>query len=439
MRIGSRVTSGKEMLDGTSPASLHPPHAAGNTRLLCPMIEVHSITLREIHLPLVRPFRTAGGEVRGRRIVLLELAADGVSVWSECVAQSLPSYSPDTVDSCWLAISEWLAPRVVGGHFSSASDAYAALSAGVRGNRMAIAAVEMGIWVLSAEMQSLPLAELLARESSAASGGDSEGEGTGAPRVADGIVRPRKVVEAGTAIGISEDPDEAVRRVSEAVESGFRRIRLKIAPGQDSGPIRATRDAAGGQMPIIADANGSYSSDDAAHLAAIQGFDALGLSMLEQPFAPQGFPAHAELGRLIATPVCLDESVTCLGDAREALALGSMSALNLKAGRVGGLLQAVAIHDECARHRVPLWCGGMLESGIGRACNVALASLPGFVLPGDVGPSDGYWARDVVTRPWTMDASGQVTVPLDRPGIGVEVDADFVDSLTVRKLTIQAN
>ncbi len=365
---------------------------------------IAAITLREIRLPLREPFATAHGTVEDRRILLLELdGGDGVRAWSECVAMAEPSYSPDTVDTAWLAIRCWLAPRVLGKAFAHPRDLHLAM-AGVRGHQMARAAVEMGAWGLEATRRGVSLARLL--------GGR------------------RRTVATGVAIGIQDDLELLIDKARRALAEGYRRIKLKIRPGADLEPLAALRRALGDDAALIADANSAYTLADAGRLARL---DDLRLEMIEQPLAWDDLVRHAELQKRLATPICLDESITGLDRAQDMLALGSGRIVNLKPGRVGGLAEALAIHDLCHRRGVPLWCGGMLESGVGRAYNVALASLPGFTLPGDLSPSARYWRRDVVTPEWTMDDRGRIAVPHEVPGIGAEVDRDRIADLTVRR------
>ena len=389
------------------------------------LLHIARIALREIRLPLVEPFRSAGGVVAERRVVLLELAdADGATAWSECVAEALPAYSPDTVDTCWLALTEWLAPRVLGEALEGPAAAHALLARGVRGHRMARAAIEMGAWALAAVREGIPLAGLLARASAVAR---------------EGNVAPRAHVDTGIALGMQAGPDALAERARAALAEGYRRVKVKIEPGRDVAYVGAVRAAVGPAAALTADANSSYRLDDAAHVRALEALDAFGLTMIEQPLAHDDLVRHAALQRRLTTPICLDESVTGLASAEDMLALGSGRVVNLKPGRVGGLAEAVAVHDLCARAGVPVWCGGMLESGIGRAYNVALAALPNFTEPGDLSPSARYWARDVVTPAWTMDGAGRVRVPLDRPGLGVDVDAGYVDGLTVRRVELRTN
>ena len=381
------------------------------------MITLDRITLREIHLPLVEPFRAAHGVVSVRRILLLELVdADRTVAWSECVADALPTYSPDTVDTCWLSISEWIAPLVLGTSFDTPQAVDALLEERVRGHRMARAAVEMGTWAIAAMQAGQSLAALLTRD-----------------------VAPRRFVETGIALGMHAAPDALAERVQSAVASGYRRVKLKIEPGRDVAFVRAARDALGDLSVLLSvDANCSYSLHDAAHMRAFEELDTLGLAMIEQPLGHDDLVDHAELQRRMRTPLCLDESITSVAACRAAIALGAARVVNLKSGRVGGFAEALRIHDVCASAALPVWCGGMLESGVGRASNVALASLHNFTLPGDLSPSARYWERDIVTPAWTMDAHGSVRVPLDRPGLGVDVDVGFVDQLTVRSTVLRA-
>lgn len=324
---------------------------------------VTGITQREIRLPLREPFATSAGTIHERRILLLELRdADGHRAWSECVALAEPDYSPETIDTAWLAIREWAAPRVLGRAFATPADVHPVLERGFRGHPMAKAAVEMGIWGLAATRRGISLSRLLG--------------GT------------RRAVETGVAIGLQKSPEALVERVREALREGYARIKIKIGPGADLEPLRALRRELGPDVPLMADANSAYTLADADHLARL---DELDLLMIEQPLAWDDLVRHAELQRRLATPICLDESITGLDRARDMLALHSGRIVNLKPGRVGGLNPALSIHDLCAENGVPLWCGGMLESGVGRAYNVALASLPGFTLPGDLSPSARYW------------------------------------------------
>ena len=369
------------------------------------MLEIDRIALREIRLPLKEPFRISSGVVTERRICLVQLTtADGVTGWSECVAGEQPNYSAETIDTAWHAIREWLAPRLLAARVDAASDVFAVLDRNVCGHNMAKAALEMGCWDVEARQRSLPLSKLLG--------------GT------------RDSVATGISIGIQSSPDALVARARAAFDQGYRKIKVKIQPGADIEYVRAVRAALGESVHMMADANSAYTLRDADHLAEL---DAFNLIMIEQPLSREDLVRHAALQRRLRTPICLDESITSADRAEDMLALGAGRIINIKPGRVGGFAVSKAIHDICARASVPVWCGGMLESGVGRAHNVALASLPNFQLPGDLSPSARYWERDIVIPEWTMDADGMVPVPLSEPGIGVTLDMDRIDDLTTRR------
>ena len=373
-------------------------------------LQIDSITLREIRLPLVEPFRISSGVTTTRRILLLELVdADGARAWSECVAGDFPNYSPESIDTATLAIREWLAPRVLGRRFDTPGDVAAALSEDLRGHEMAQAAIEMGAWALAATRAGQSLSSLLG--------------GT------------RKRIGTGISIGIQSSLAELADKAEEALAEGYRKIKLKIKPGQDLDYLHAVRERLGSDAPLMADANNAYTLDDTDHLVQL---DELDLVMVEQPLAWDDVARHAELQRRMRTPICLDESITNIARAEDMIRLRSGRIVNIKPGRVAGFTASKAIHDLCEANNIPVWCGGMLESGIGRAYNVALASLPNFTIPGDVSPSNRYWARDVVSPEWTMDGDGWVDVPAG-PGLGVEVDRDRIEALTVQRETLRAS
>ena len=372
-------------------------------------LRLSRVTLREIRLALREPFEISSGVTTDRRILLLELEdVDGIKAWSECVAGERPNFSAETIDTAWLAIAEWLAPRLLSGsapHPSSLSDT---LGANIRGHLMARAALEMGGWALWAARESLSLSRAIG--------------GT------------RQAIATGISLGIQPTPALLVDKSRTAIESGYRKIKIKIRPGADIEYIASVREALGVDAPLMADANSAYTLRHADHLADLDSFN---LMMIEQPLAHDDLRRHALLQDRLSTPICLDESITGLDRAEDMLALGSGRIVNIKAGRVGGFTPAKAVHDLCQHHGVPVWCGGMLESGVGRAYNVALASLPNFTIPGDVSPSARYWERDIVIPEWTMDAEGMVTVPAQEPGLGVRVDVDRVDDLTERSKTLR--
>ena len=367
------------------------------------MLCLQSIAAREIVLPLKQPFRISSGEMTHRRALLLELRdTDGVAAWAECVADAAPNYTSETVGTAWLALDRWIAPRLLGQHLAQPADAHALLAAGFRGHRMAKAAVEMGLWAIAAIRANMSLAQYI------------------------GGTRDRLPV--GVSIGIQSSPERLAALAVRGVTEGYRKIKVKIAPGSDVRFVAAARIAIGPGTPLMADANAAYTLADTA---ALQRLDAFDLSMIEQPLDTEDLVRHATLQRALRTPICLDESITSVERAEDMLALGSGRIINVKPGRVGGFTEALAIHDLCVQHDVPLWCGGMLETGIGRAYNVALASLPGFSLPGDLSPSARYWEADIVDPPWTMGADGYVAVPFAQPGLGVAVDVERIERHTV--------
>jgi len=373
------------------------------------LIRLERVVLREIRLPLKEPFKISSGVVKDRRIMLLELQdSGGVRAWSECVAGEKPNYSPETIDTAWLAIREWLAPRLFGVALDGPADAHTRMEADVRGHRMAKAALEMGLWGLVAAKEGVSLAQLL--------GGTQER------------------IPVGVSLGIQATPEALVERATAAAKAGYRKIKLKIEPGREIAFVAAVREALP-DAELMVDANNAYTLDDAGLLAQLDDFD---LMMIEQPLESEDLVRHAELQRRLRTPLCLDESITSVNRLEDMLRLGSGRIVNIKPGRVGGFTSSIAIHDMARANDIPVWCGGMLESGVGRAYNVALASLPGFTLPGDLSPSSRYWERDVVMPEWTMDAEGMVTVPRDVPGLGVRVDEDRIDDLTVRREELRA-
>ena len=372
------------------------------------MLHIDRITLREIHLELKEPFRISSGVESTRRILLLELSdRDGASVWAECVAAALPNYSPETIDTAWLAIRQWLASRLLDRSINDASTVHALLAENIRGHNMAKASLEMGCWALEAVMRGLPLSMHLG--------------GT------------RSLVPTGISLGIQSAPERLVERALAALAAGYRKIKIKIQPGQDIAYARAVRAAIGPDVELMADANAAYTIENADYLAQLDDFDLL---MLEQPLGADELLQLAELQRRMRTPLCLDESITDVRRARDMIALGSGRIINIKPGRVGGFTTSTAIHDVCQAAGVPVWCGGMLESGVGRAYNVALASLPNFSLPGDLSPSSRYWAADIVEPAWTMNAEGMVRIPRETPGLGVRVYVDRIESITVRRETL---
>jgi o-succinylbenzoate synthase len=367
------------------------------------VIRIERIEMREIRLPLREPFRISSGVVEERRILLVRLQdADGITAWAECVAAEHPNYSWETLDTAWLALERYIAPRLLGKTLAGPRSVHDALERDFRGHRMAKAAVEMGAWALSASRAGQSLSRHL---------------GGGRDRLPVGI-----------SLGIQDTPADLVGRAAAAAAQGYHKIKLKIQPGADIEFVRAVRSALP-EAPLMVDANNAYTLDD---LPVLQQLDAFGLIMIEQPLDHEDIVRHATLQRALRTPLCLDESITSPARAEDMIALGAGRIVNIKPGRVGGFTASIAIHDLCRAHGIPVWCGGMLESGIGRAYNIALATLPGFTIAGDLSPSSRYWTRDIVTPEWALDADGLMPVPVERPGIGVEIDAGRIDDLTSR-------
>jgi len=348
-------------------------------------MKVEAIELRRVELPLVAPFRTSFGTETVRDILLVRVITPSTEGWGECVAGSEPLYSSEYVEMAEHVVTNHLVPRLF-----AASDVTAARLAPVldpvRGHNMAKAALETA--VLDAELRASGL---------------SLGSYLGAVRDA---------VDAGVSVGITDSLPELLDTVAGYIDRGYRRVKLKIKPGWDVSPVRAVRERFG-DIPLQVDANAAYSVSDTRHLAQLDAFDLL---LIEQPLHQEDLAGHAALARLIRTPICLDESITSARAAAAAIALGACAIINIKAGRVGGYLEARRVHDLCAAHSIPVFCGGMLESGIGRAANVALAALPNFTLPGDTSASDRYFGEDI-TEPFVL-YDGRLRVP-EGPGIGV--------------------
>lgn len=361
--------------------------------------------LREVPLRLREFFEISSGGTQARRVLLLTLEADGVSGWSECVAGEAPGYSYETTDTAWHVLTRWLLPELVG---SEVPDGRGLSPAPwLRGHPMARAAIEMAGWDLEAKRRAVPLGDLLGGTANA--------------------------VPVGVSIGLQKTDAALVARVEGYVAEGYRKIKVKIKPGRDVGMLRAVRDRFP-DVPIMADANSAYSLPE--DLGRLREMDDLGLMMIEQPLGHEDLLDHALLQSRIETPVCLDESIRSPGDARLALHLKAGRIVNIKPGRVGGLGASVAIHDACRAAGWPVWCGGMLESGIGRAHNVALASLPGFTLPGDISNSRRYWEEDIVSPEFEM-VDGMMPLPRG-PGIGVEPRTGRIEALTTRMEVFEA-
>ena len=364
-------------------------------------MKIDAIVMREIKMPLVHPFVTSFGKTTDRRILLIELQAEGLTAWGECVAGEHPYFSDEMIDTAWTITEAELAPRLIGKDIASGRSVPEMLLQ-VRGHRMAKAALENAVWDLEAQVKRVPLAKLLG--------------GT------------RDTIACGVSIGMQPTLEQQLAKVETEVAAGYQRIKLKCQPGYDSKMFAAVRE----RWPDIllsCDANSAYQLSDADHIAS---WDEFKLLMIEQPLWYDDFYFHAELQKKIETAICLDECIRNRRDAQAALELGSGRILNIKVGRVGGFSEAIAVHDVAQQHGVPVWCGGMLESGIGRAHNIALSSLPNFSLPGDVSASKRYWSEDIIEPEVTVRAAGEIVVPT-APGRGFAVREDRIDALTVRK------
>jgi O-succinylbenzoate synthase len=362
-------------------------------------MKIRAAELREIHLRLKERFEISSGWWEERRIILLRLEGEGGEAWSECVAGEAPNYSYETPETAWHILTDYVLPEVVGREVEEPGRILDPVS-WIRGHPMALAAVEMGAWCLQAVEKGISLRDLVGGE--------------------------RDVVPVGVSVGLQGSNEDLLGKVQGHLEEGYRKIKLKIKPGRDVEMVRAVRERFP-EVPLMADANSSYTLDDAPRLKELDG---LGLMMVEQPLHPEDLRQHALLQAQMETPICLDESIRSVEDTRLALHLGSGRIINIKPGRVGGFSSSRAIHDVCAEAGVPVWCGGMLEAGVGRAYNLALASLPNFTIPGDISESRRYWAEDIVSPEFVMDR-GLMPVP-EGPGLGVEVRRDRIEGLTKR-------
>ncbi len=370
------------------------------------MLRIRSVELREIRLPLVHFFETSFGRTDERRIILLTVRSEDGIGYGECTAGEDPFYSSETTETAWHMLCDFVVPRLVGRELNHASEA-AAVLAPIRGNRMAKAAIETALWDLEARRLGVPLS-----------------------RHIGGV---RTVIPCGVSIGIQNSIGDLLQKVRREVGAGYRRVKIKIKPGWELEPLRAIR-VEFPDLPLMADANSAFSLND---LPLFREMDRLKLMMIEQPLAHDDMVDHAALQKEIQTPICLDESIESAEDARKALEMGSCRIINVKLGRVGGFAEAILINDYCARKNVPLWCGGMLESGIGRAHNIAMSALSGFTLPGDVSASRRYYEEDTILPPVTVDADGTIRVP-DAPGIGYEPNAERIARATVRTRELAA-
>jgi O-succinylbenzoate synthase len=368
---------------------------------------IQSIELREIRLPLIHFFETSFGRTTERRIILARVTdADGAEGWGECTAGEGPFYSNEWTDSCWSTLKEFLAPMVVGRQIEGATHAFGLMKP-VRGHRMSKATLENACWDLEAKKLGVPLWQHL---------GGSQPE-----------------ISCGVSIGIQDTPEILLEKIRKEVDAGYQRIKIKIKPGWDVKIVDLVRK----EFPdirLMGDANSAYTLAD---VPLFQELDHYNLMMLEQPLAHDDIFDHAKLQKEIKTAVCLDESIHSAEDATHAIELGSCRIINVKLGRVGGHSEARRVEAVTRENKIPVWCGGMLESGIGRAHNIAMSTLAGFTLPGDVSASARYWTEDIIEPPVLVSSNGTIKAP-EAPGIGFNLNLPRIDSLTVRKVTIKS-
>lgn len=360
-------------------------------------MKIEAVELVRVAMPLVSPFRTSFGTQTSRDILLVHVKGPDADGWGECVAMNEPLYSAEYADGAQAVIERFLLPRLWEIPDVSADQVKPAL-AGVKGHPMAKASIEMAVLD----------AELCAR-------GES---------LADHLGAVAESVPSGVSVGITSSIGELLEVVAGYLDAGYVRVKLKIEPGWDVEPVKAVRERFGDDLLLQVDANTAYTVADARHLAKLDVFDLL---LIEQPLPEDDVAGHAELARTVRTPICLDESITSARAAADAIARGACSVVNIKAGRVGGYLEARKVHDVCVAHGIPVWCGGMLETGLGRAANVALGALPGFKLPGDISASSRFWQTDI-TEPFLLE-DGHIRVPTG-PGLGVKPLPDVLKAVT---------
>jgi len=370
------------------------------------MLTIDAVHLREINLPLAQPFETSFGRTTMRRILLIEVESDGLTAWGECVAGEHPYFSEESIDTAWLVTERELAPHLVGKELVGGGSV-PALFHQVRGNRMAKAALENAVWDLDAQRKRTSLASLLG--------------GT------------RETIACGVSIGIQSSPEALMDTIAKEIAAGYQRIKLKCKPGWDTKIFEQVR-ARWPDIRLSCDANSAYRVAD---IERIVEWDNFNLMMIEQPLWYDDFYFHSMLQKRLETPVCLDESIRNRRDALAAIDMDSCRVINIKVGRVGGFSEAIAVHNAAAERGVPVWCGGMLETGIGRAHNIALSSLPNFALPGDVSASARYWAEDIIEPEVMVTPQGEIIVP-DGVGSGFAVRRDRIEQLTVRRATVKA-
>ena len=361
-------------------------------------MKIEAVVVRELQMRLKAPFETSFGATWERRIVLVEVKSDGLSGWGEVTAMEQPLYNSETTDTAWSVLRGCIVPMVLGKTVEHASDVPELLKP-IRGHEMARAGVENAIWDLEAQMRGVPLYRLLGGE--------------------------RTEIACGVSLGIQDKIEALLANIARELQSGYQRIKLKIKPGHDVEVVRAVRREHPA-IQLMADANSAYTLADLDRLRAL---DAFQLMMIEQPLQWDDIYEHSLLQPKLTTPICLDESIHNSRHAAAAIALRACGVINVKLGRVGGHSEARRVHDVCLEHKVPVWCGGMLESGVGRAHNLAMSTLRGFSLPGDVSASARYWEQDIIDPPVEISSRGTIRMP-EQPGLGYHVNRTRVDDLT---------
>ena len=364
-------------------------------------MKIEQVTLHHVRMKLVSPFETSFGRIESRDCIMVELKSDGVTGWGECVADRDPGYSEETSGTAWHLLQDFLVPLVLGQQIEHPVD-FHQLADGVRGNPLAKAGLEMALWDAYGKQQGLSLQALFGGE--------------------------RTKVAVGVSIGIQDSPEMLVETAAGYLAKGYRRIKIKIKPGRDVGDTQAMRMAYP-ELPLQVDANSAYTLETAK---ALKPLDELGLLLIEQPLAEDDIWDHHFLQAEFNTPICLDESIHSVRHARQAIEMKATQVINIKAGRVGGLSQGVAIHDLCLREGIPVWCGGMLETGVGRASNLALATLPNFSLPGDISATERYYDEDITEEIFRLNNDSTIDVP-DKPGLGVSVNDTRLKKVTLRR------
>jgi O-succinylbenzoate synthase len=370
-------------------------------------MKIEAITLREIHLPLVHFFETSFSRLYSRRILLVTVHSEGIDGWAESVVGEDPFYSSEWIDSAWPTLTQYLIPALLGKHIENARDC-PALFARVRAHRMAKAGLENALWDAEAAQKKQPLWKLLG--------------GT------------RREIPCGVSIGIQDSVEQLLEKIQIELSAGYRRIKIKVKPGWDINVLERIRSR-WADITLSCDANSAYTLDQVEHLRK---FDQFNLLMIEQPLWYDDIYYHARLQKELRTSICLDESIVSVRSAAFAAETGACRIINVKVGRVGGFSEALKIHDLCQAHKIPVWCGGMLETGIGRAHNIALSTLANFSLPGDVSASKRYWKEDIVDPEVEVSPNGMIAIS-DQPGTGYRVKTDLIEKLTVRKETLRAS